>query len=193
MPPTTITPLNLNDTLPEWTNDFPTNTGSTLTQLSTESNGGGGGDGGAIVIMLRHTACPFCAEILNDLKNALPDLRANNVTPIIIHQATESDFVANMLDKAGHAETPRIADPERKLYDLFGVKNGNPWQLFGPQVIWGLVRILRKGLHPPRKKIGSLRRLNGSVFIHKNTLIARANYKSQSDRTDLNQLCTLPT
>lgn len=189
MPPSPISKLNINDTLPAWVDDFNTHTGSTIAQLSKSDIDDGGG---ALIIMLRHTGCPFCAEILSDLKRALPELTNAGINPVIIHQAPESAFVVELLSKAGHEHTPRISDPDRVLYDLFGVKNGNPWQLFGPHVIWGIVRVLRKGLHPPRKKIGSLRRLNGSVFVQNSTLVARHNYTSQSDRADFNQLCALP-
>jgi len=175
--------LSVGDTLPELATTLTTNRGQTLRELSHDQR--------LLVVLLRHTACPFCQEAIDDLKRARPELEEQGTVPVLVHQATESEFIASMFEKAGVADVPRIGDPQEILYDMFDVRKGNLWQLCGPQVIWGVVRVMLKGLRPAPKMVGSFSRLNGAVVIENNTLVARHRYRSQADRADLPGLCAL--
>ena len=75
------------------------------------------------IIFYRYATCPLCALHLSEVRNLLPELKANNTKVIAVYESTPDQFLK--ADTGGTAELlqsldiPLIADPQRKLYRAY--------------------------------------------------------------------------
>lgn len=105
----------------------PANTGESLDTLSRETP--------LLMVFLRHAGCPFCREALALLKKDRAVIEAGGARIALVHMTSDED--AKMLfAKFGLDDVPRVADPERKLYEAFELKRGTVNDVMGPKVWW---------------------------------------------------------
>jgi AhpC/TSA antioxidant enzyme len=102
-------------------------TGENLDALSREAP--------LLIVFLRHAGCPFCREALAMLKKDRPAIEAGGVRIVLVHMTTDDDAKA-LFAKFGLGDIPRVADPERKLYEAFELKRGTVNDVIGPKVWW---------------------------------------------------------
>jgi peroxiredoxin len=159
--------------------------GQTLSELS--------GAQPTLLALLRHTGCPFCQEAMADLKDAMPELERRGIAPVLVFQTPDAGLAAKMTEASGLENADVVADPERKLYDAFGIERGNLWQVFGPRVVVGVVRVIARGLRPGKKVGGDVMQLPGTVLIHKGEILERHVHRHQGDRANYEQVaCSIP-
>ena len=75
-----------------------------------------------LVVFLRYSGCPWCNLALHRLTVESELLKKHNCEIIAFIQSTEENVKNNIYKR--HAKTPQfpiIADPDRKIYDMYGV------------------------------------------------------------------------
>jgi len=116
-------PRSLSETLQQ----TAAHTGESLDALSRESP--------LLMVFLRHAGCPFCREALAQLKKDRAAIEAGGVRIVLVHMTTDDD-AKKLFAKYGLDDVPRVADPERQLYEAFELKRGTVGDVMGPKVWW---------------------------------------------------------
>ena len=86
-----------------------------------------------LVVFLRHAGCTFCREALDDLAKQRDEIEASGCGIILVHMG-ENERDESFFEVYGLADIPRFADPECRLYRLFGLDMGGFSELLGPMV-----------------------------------------------------------
>ena len=96
-----------------------------------------------VVYFLRHLGCVHCRHLVNELNK----LKRNNPRfpkIIFVHQeplAKGKDFFKVWFDDAAH-----VSDPDKVLYDLFGINRAKTASLFSPKtVVKSALRVFKVG------------------------------------------------
>jgi peroxiredoxin Q/BCP len=107
-------------------------------------------DGGAIKVpaggrwilisFLRYASCPMCNLRVRELSRGTAELEARNVTWVAVFHSPASRLARHF---HGDASRHIVADPGRRLYELFGV--GRSWwgmviTMLAPSFYWRFVR-----------------------------------------------------
>jgi len=82
-----------------------------------------------LVSFHRFSTCPYCNVRVQRLKEAWPTLEAHGLQVVVFFQSPQE----NLDDHAtmGHAPFPVVADPERVVYDRYGVDKSTTGMLTG--------------------------------------------------------------
>ncbi len=108
------------------------------------------------LVFLRHLGCMFCRAHVAELRQH-PEMNIVHVCNGSLSDA--EDFRLEM-----KSPFPFICDPEERLYDLYGLKQGDMSALFSPKVVAGAVKNLLKGNHQSGVK-GNPKRLGGTYVV----------------------------
>ncbi len=74
-----------------------------------------------LVVFLRHLGCVFCRQMLGDLRDARAEIEQAGIKIALVHMA--SDRQAELVFKLyGLDDVSRFADPDRSLYEAFGLR-----------------------------------------------------------------------
>ncbi len=163
--------------------EIHTNTGETLSDLSQRSR--------MLIVFLRHFGCTFSRETMTDLACSLSLLASQDIQPILVHTAAPdvAEAVFGVYDLQG---VPHISDPERKLYQVFGLGCVRRSQLFSFKNIGrSLVAGVLKG-HWIGRVAGDPYQLPGVFIFKDNRILNTYTYRNIWDRLDLKKLLTLP-
>lgn len=133
-----------------------------------------------LLVFLRHLGCLFSAEMVKDLRQAA--LRDNMYPPVLFfHLGTTAQgdqFFAPLWPEAR-----AIADPERRFYDAFGVKQGSVGQMLGPATIACGIRATVKG-NFSRKPIGDPWTMPGLFLLRGTEVVWRHVFANAGDHPD---------
>ncbi|MGD1844940.1 MAG: SelL-related redox protein [Salibacteraceae bacterium] len=99
-----------------------TNNGHTLDQLSRHHP--------VLLVFLRHFGCTFCRETLATLARDKELIEKVGTKVVLVHMIDEKDARKEVV-RFGVENIARISDPEKQLYDAFGLHRGSLKQLFG--------------------------------------------------------------
>lgn len=136
-----------------------------------------------LVVFLRHFNCIYCRESLAELKRLRGAIEAAGVRIAAVHMGTESQAGA-LLDLFGLDDIERFSDPERRLYEAFGLERTTLGQLMGPASWLGMLRAGIRGQFLPGKKIdgivGDILQMPGVFLLHQGRIIG----DFQPDRAD---------
>jgi peroxiredoxin len=157
-----------------------TQAGQALTGLSEASP--------VLLVFLRHAGCTFCREAIADVARQRSVIEAAGVRIVLVHMA-DSAAIDRLIGKYGLEGVDCICDPDRKLYQAFGLKRGRLWQLFGPKVLW---RALPEGVLA-RHGIGRLTadsfQMPGLFLINASGILRRFRHRTAADRPDYAGVC----
>ncbi len=96
----------------------------------------------------RFAGCPICNIGLRSYLQDIDRLQAASVQSIVIFHSS----IDEVLRFQGSLPIPIIADPDRRLYSLFGVDTSF-WSVGDPRTWWPAIKeIFRSGLHFPKEK-----------------------------------------
>jgi len=155
--------------------ELKTQTGQSLDDLAAEQP--------QLVVFLRHAGCTFCREALSDLSRMRRTIESLGAGIVLVHLGDE-DRDAPIFERYGLGDLPRVADPESRLYRLFGLELGNFNQLLGPKTwLRGLAAGLFAG-HGLGAVQGNAFQMPGIYVLHFGQVIAGYQHKSASDRPD---------
>ena len=144
-----------------------------------------------LLVFLRHAGCAFCREALGDVARERGIIQAAGVRIVLVHMG-DSGAIEKLIGKYGLDGVERICDPDRKLYQAFGLKRGRLRQLFGPKVLW---RALPEGVLS-RHGIGRLTadgfQMPGLFLIDESGIVRRFRHRTAADRPDYAGICAVP-
>jgi len=160
-----------------------TQSGQTLAALSGASP--------VLLVFLRHAGCTFCREAIGDVARERGVIEATGVRIVLVHMG-DSEAIEKLTERYGLGGVDRICDPDRKLYQAFGLKRGRLRQLFGPKVLW---RALPEGVLS-RHGIGRLTadsfQMPGLFLIDESGIVRRFRHRTAADRPDYAGICAVP-
>ena len=81
----------------------------------------------------------------------------------------------------GAWDISHFSDPEKKLYDAFGLKTGSFLQVLGPQSFFRGVQAFRHGIGVP---VGDVWQMPGTFLIHKGNIVRSFINETVSDIPD---------
>jgi len=116
---------NLADSLRE----FHTETGRPLLDLLDESP--------VLLVFLRHFACAFCAQALDQVSQLRSQIEAKGVRPIFVHLGSP-ERAKPYFDYYNLSDVERVSNPQATLYQLpvFGLSRTNPFLHFLNLKVW---------------------------------------------------------
>jgi len=156
-----------------------TNTGRTLLELSRDD----GRRHGVLLVFLRHLGCTFCREALHDVAKKRAEIESTNVRIVLVHMAPSNEQAAELFEKYGLADLPRVSDPYQTLYRAFELDRGTLRQLFGLKCFLRGLPAFLKG-HGVGRLVGDGFQMPG-VFLVKDGVVAHAfRHRSAADRPD---------
>lgn len=157
-----------------------TQSGESLVALSETSP--------VLLVFLRHAGCTFCREALSDIARFRPQIESRGVKIVLVYMGDEQ-AMGKLLAKYALTGVDRISDPERTLYQAFGLGRGRGGQLFGPKVIWrGFLAGLLSG-HGLGRISGDPRQMPGVFLLDNSCIVRRFRHRSAADRPDYWALC----
>jgi peroxiredoxin len=109
-------------------------------------------EGPTLVVFLRHFNCIYCRESLSELKRLRGQIEAEGARLAAVHMGTEKQAEA-LLSLFDLSDVERFSDPERRLYNAFGLERTTLGRLLGPASWLGMVRAGFKSPFLPGKKL----------------------------------------
>lgn len=154
--------------------------GSSLTELSRSRP--------VLVVLLRHSGCPFCRETLRELGRRQSEIESLGTQIALVHMGERG--TEELLERNGLADLHRFHDPMCQLYDLFGLEQGRFRQLFGLKVLLrGIPALSRHGLGLGD---GNILRMPGTFLMYRGQPVRAFRHRTAADRPDYVKLATLP-
>ncbi|MEM0999709.1 MAG: peroxiredoxin-like family protein [Bacteroidota bacterium] len=156
--------------------EFTDQSGKTLDALNREKP--------VLIVFLRHFGCTFCREALADLSKLRGEIEKNGVQIALVHMVDDATAAHHIAKYGGLDDVARISDPEKRLYEAFGLARGNFSQLFGlKEWIEGFRAGILNG-HLIGRETGDGFQMPG-VFLIQNGHIRRGfRHKNAADRPD---------
>jgi AhpC/TSA family len=158
-----------------------TNTGETLQDLIENSS--------IFICFLRHFGCTFCRESLSDVADLQPIIENAGLKIVLVHMSDDS-IADDYLHRYKLKNIQHISDPDKSLYDYFGLMKGNFWQLYGLK-IWA--RGLKAGLIDGHglninPELGDFTQMPGIFIVSKNRVVEQFIHRSAADRPDYSKM-----
>lgn len=142
-----------------------------------------------LLVFLRHAGCSFCRESLADIASVRVPIERSGTRIVLVHMG-DIGALEGLLEELRIAELDRISDPDRKLYQAFGLKRGSLLQLMGPKVLWrGLFAgvLARYGI---AWALTDSSQMPATFLIHNSAIVRRFRHRSAADRPDYEGLCS---
>jgi AhpC/TSA antioxidant enzyme len=88
-----------------------------------------------LLVLIRHTGCTFCREVLDRLAS---ELKARTAPPptIVIVGLGRLEAIREMVNSFGLSQVLILSDQEQKVYRALELPRGGVWRLFGPRELW---------------------------------------------------------
>lgn len=161
-----------------------TNTGENLQEVSEVQP--------TLLIFLRDFGCTFCRESLSEIASQRKEIEAQGTRIILVHMMSE-EAANEMTELYGLGDLARISDPDRKVYNSFGLRRGNVYQLFGMNVmIRGFKAGVLDGHFLGRFGCDGFQ-MPGVFLIHKGTVLQTFRHTTAADRPDYIELARVDT
>ena len=136
-----------------------------------------------LLVVLRHSGCPFCRELLANLAGARADIETAGVRPVLIHMMEETE-AAKLFGRYHLADLPRVSDPGQHLHQALELKRGSALDVIGPKVWWpGFKAVLLRG-HRPGRPAGDVLQLGGAILVQDGKVIAAYRSEHSFDQPD---------
>ena len=160
-----------------------TQSGQTLAALSGASP--------VLLVFLRHAGCTFCREAIGDVVRDRGAIEKAGVRIVLVHMG-DSEAIGKLTERYGLGGVDRICDPDRKLYQAFGLNRGRLRQLFGPKVLWRALpeRVLWR--HGIGRLTADSFQMPGLFLIDESGILQRFRHRTAADRPDYAGICAVP-
>ena len=154
-----------------------TSTGESLQHILTQTP--------VLLCFLRHFGCTFCRESLADIADLQPVIEKSGLKIVLVHMAN-NEIAEEYINRYKLKNPPHISDPDKSLYEYFGISKGNFWQLYGLKV-WA--RGLKAGLVDGHglqidSDLGDYSQMPGVFIVNENRIIEQFVHRSAADRPD---------
>jgi peroxiredoxin len=127
--------------------------------------------GGLVLNFLRHLGCVFCREQIAELRKVASDR-------LVMVSMADVTATASFRDKM---ESPQayISDPNKGLYEQFGLKKGTFGQVMGSGTISRGLRALARG-HGLGKPVGDPLMLAGTFLINRSGEVVYSHFAASA-------------
>ena len=142
------------------------------------------GQDATLLVFLRHFGCIFCRETVADLRRCQHD-DPQYPRVLFVYQGSLSDGAAFFASLWPEAQA--IADPEKQLYQAFGITQGAWAQMFGAPVWACGWRAARKG-HSIGAPVGDPWTMPGLFLLQGDRLYWQHSFAHAGDHPDFAQL-----
>jgi len=134
-----------------------------------------------IIGFYRHTSCPFCNLRLFKIKSKSEEFRKQGIEMVFFFENTNKKLQESLF----HSEVspwPLIGDPEKKIYNLYGVERSilKTIRTF-ISVNYKSVKEEAKALNLPEEEDYSLTLMPADFFINEEFKIVKAHYGQHLD------------
>ena len=137
-----------------------------------------------LLVFLRHFGCTFCREALSDISNIHQQVLEIGVKVVFVHMVDKKTADLHLASYK-FEENMHFGDPEKKLYQYFGVQKGRLRQLYGLSVMMrGIKAGVIDGHGHAFKAIGDVEQMPGLFMLDKGCIIRSYVYQFSSDRPD---------
>lgn len=105
------------------------------------------------VVFYRYATCPLCNEHIYEVDRRYDELRSSGIEVLAIFSSPPAHF--SPAENRGAPRVPMVADPQRVLYDAYGVET-SPWKALRISVFFKLMlaRLRGFGRPGPKGKLG---------------------------------------
>jgi peroxiredoxin len=141
-----------------------------------------------LLVFLRHSGCTFCREAISDIAQTRAAIEADGTRIVLVHLGDRA-ALDRVIERYGVDDLDRIADPDRTLYQSFGLKRGRFLQLLGPKVVW---RAIWSGWirgHGVAWPAADPAQMPGVFRIDRGLVVNRFRHTSAADRPCYVELC----
>ncbi len=136
-----------------------------------------------LLVFMRHFGCTFCREAMEDLGRNRDHIESEGTRICIVHMSPP-DRADEFFAKYGLADVSRISDPEKSLYQAFGLPRGDFKQMFGwKSWLRGFFAGVVKG-HWVGKEEGDGWQMPGAFLLYKDEIVHSFRHQTASDRPD---------
>ena len=108
-----------------------------------------------LVVFLRHLNCIYCRESLAELGRLRPEIEDQGAGIAVVHMGGESE-AKYLLSLFELEDVEQFSDPERRLYQAFGLERTTLGRLVQPQSWMGMLRAGIRNQFLPGKKLGGI-------------------------------------
>jgi hypothetical protein len=140
-----------------------------------------------LLVFLRHLGCVFCRQMLGDLRDARRAIERAGFNIALVHMA--SDRQAELVFRLyGLEDLPRFSDPDRSLYEAFGLRRVTVRELLSADLFKrGLEACIhdRHAMGIPR---GDPMQMPGVFVVDRGYIRARFIHQHPWDRPDFKAL-----
>ncbi len=146
-----------------------------------------------LLVFLRHFGCCFCREMVKDIRIASeaadgPGGERRYPKVVFVHMASPEqggEFFGSYWPAS-----PAISDPDKRLYDAFGLGRGSFGQMFKPAVWACGVRALRKG-HGVGRPVGDPWEMPGLFLLEPDgSIVWSHDFRHAGDHPDFHAIAS---
>jgi peroxiredoxin len=159
---------------------YQTQTGETLADLTAQSS--------LLLVFLRHFGCTFCREAVDEVAKKRATIESRGTRLAFVHLGTEEKAMAFFVPY-GLEDAPRIADPDGKLYEAFGLARAELRQYLNQESILRMLVAWLNG-HFVGLPAGDVQRMPGAFLVVHGEIRKAFRHKLVSDRPDYLALAT---
>jgi hypothetical protein len=138
------------------------------------------GERPTLLVFLRHFGCPFCKEMVGDLRK-VTDANKGYPPVLFFFQGTVDEGRAFFQEYWPRARA--VADPQRDFYRAFDLRRATYSQLFGLRVWTCGVRAAAKG-HFIGLPVGDPWLMPGVFLVHAGDIVWSHHFQHQGDHPD---------
>jgi peroxiredoxin len=153
---------------------YRTQTGETLADVTAKSS--------VLLVFLRHFGCTFCREAVEDISKKRRTIESAGTRLAFVHLGTE-EKAAWFFTPYGLEDAPRVADPDGKLYEAFGLARAELRQFLNQESILRMLVAWLNG-HFVGLPAGDVQRMPGAFLIVDGEIRKAFRHKLVSDRPD---------
>jgi peroxiredoxin len=160
--------------------DYRAQTGETLAEITAKSS--------VLLVFLRHFGCTFCREAVEEISRKRSTIESAGTRLAFVHLGTE-EKAAWFFTPYGLEDAPRVADPEGKLYEAFGLARAELRQFLNQESILRMLVAWLNG-HFVGLPAGDVQRMPGAFLLVHGEIRKAFRHKLVSDRPDYLALAT---
>ncbi len=127
-----------------------------------------------MVVFLRHLNCIYCRESLAELGRLREAIEAQGAKIAIVHMGTEAQ-AEYLLELFNLEDVERFSDPQRQLYQAFGLERTTLGQLIRPDSWFGMISAGIRNQFLPGKKlegvVGDVLQMPGVFLLNDGCII----------------------
>ena len=149
-------------------------TGQTLAEITAKQT--------VLLVFLRHFGCTFCREATEEISKKRGSIEAGGAHLAFVHLGTEEKALS-FFTPYGLQDAPRFADPDGKLYEVFGLARAELRQYLNQESILRMLVAWLNG-HFVGLPAGDVQRMPGAFLLVNGEIRKAFRHKLVSDRPD---------